>query len=349
MSDISKETQQEPLPFVSFVVPTLNSAATVGACLVSINAQDYPRDRYEVILADAGSSDATVQTARDAGIDLIVDNPLKTGEAGKSAGIKASKGELIALIDSDNILPDSNWLREMTHPFSDPEIMGSEPMEYTVRESDPALTRYFSMLGMSDPICLFVGNYDRLSYITGRWSDLPVAHDDCGRFLKLKLTEEALPTMGANGFVFRRKLLDYVEWDPYFFDIDTVHQAVQKGHNAFAKVKCGIVHLYCDKLSLFSRKQDRRIRDFLYFSQEKQRTYPWDRQKRSGIIKFTLSTLIVIPLIFQIIRGTCRKRDFAWLYHIPVCWITLWKYGWTMLRKTLGATQAPRGRSDWHQ
>ena len=105
---------------VSVVIPTLNSGKTLEACLRAITMQTMPRDRYEIVMADAGSSDNTREIARACGVDKIVENPLKTGEAGKTAGIHAASGALIALVDSDNILPDPDWLTRMTAPFSDP-------------------------------------------------------------------------------------------------------------------------------------------------------------------------------------------------------------------------------------
>jgi glycosyltransferase involved in cell wall biosynthesis len=339
----------EKQPRVSFVIPTLNSAKTLEACLAAIVSQRFPRDEYEIVLADAGSSDGTVEIARRMGVDAVVDNPLKTGEAGKAAGIKASRGELIALVDSDNILPDDGWLAQMVEPFRDADIVAAEPLLYTARKGDPALTRYFALLGMNDPLCLFTGNYDRQCAVTGRWTGLDVHQQDLGGFLKLMLTEEALPTIGANGFVFRRSLLSHVSWDPYFFDIDVMHQAVRAGFRHVAKVKTGIVHLYCSRLEEFARKQRRRIRDFLFFAQEKQRTYPWDRQKRAGIALFALATATVLPVALQAAVGFCRKPDRAWLYHVPVCWITLWTYGVGTLRKLLGLKQAPVARDGWQQ
>ena len=80
---------------VSFVIPTLNSEKTLKVCLESILSQNLPRDLYEIVVADAGSSDATVEIARSAGVDKIVNNELKTGEAGKSEGIKAATGLLL--------------------------------------------------------------------------------------------------------------------------------------------------------------------------------------------------------------------------------------------------------------
>ena len=334
---------------ISIIIPTLNSERTLEACLRAILAQRLPRDRYEIVVADAGSSDRTRDIARACGVDRIVENPLKTGEAGKSAGIRAATGDLIALVDSDNILPDDRWLERMTAPFDNPAIVASEPLAYTVRPGDPDLTRYFALLGMNDPICLFTGNYDRLCAVTGRWTGLDVPQQDRGDYLELTLTEQALPTIGANGFIFRRSLLEQVDWDPYFFDIDVMHQAVRAGLNRVAKVKTGIVHLYCVRLRDFARKQRRRIRDFLYFTAENRRTYPWARQRRLGIVWFALATLLVLPILAQAIRGYARRPDLAWRYHVPVCWVTLWIYGMATLRKLLGLKQAPVARDTWQE
>jgi glycosyltransferase involved in cell wall biosynthesis len=334
---------------VSFVIPTLNSAQTLEECLASILAQRVPRAGYEIVVADAGSSDETVSLARRLGVDKVVANPLKTGEAGKAAGIKAASGDVIALVDSDNILPDERWLERMLAPLEDAEIVASEPIAYAVRAGDPTLTRYFALLGMNDPLCLFTGNYDRTCAVTGRWTGLDVTQQDCGDYLKLTLTEASLPTIGANGFVFRRALLAHVAWDPYFFDIDVMHQAVRAGFCHVAKVKTGIVHLFCSRFGEFARKQRRRIRDFLFYAQEKQRTYPWDRQRRTGVLRFVLATALVLPVAVQAAVGFGRRPDRAWLCHVPVCWITLWIYGVATLRKALGLRQAPVAREAWQK
>ncbi len=334
---------------LSIIIPTLNSGRTLEACLAAIRGQDFPRHELEIVIADAGSTDDTLAIAPRHGVEHIVANPLRTGEAGKSAAIAASRGDLLALVDSDNILPDPDWLRRMTAPFADPEIMGTEPLAYTCRAEDPALTRYFALLGMNDPVCLFLGNYDRWCGITGRWTGLPVPQADAGDYLKLTLSEAQLPTIGANGFVFRRTLLERVAWTPYFFDIDVVHQAVAAGHPHFAKVKTGIVHLYCDRLALFRRKQQRRIHDFLYFAATRQRTYPWQRQNKLAIIQFALCTVLVVPLLVQMCRGMRRHPDRAWWYHLPVCWITLWIYGFATLGRLLGRKTQALDRKNWQK
>lgn len=335
------------LPRVSFVIPTLNSASVLGLCLESIRAQDYPREQVEIVVADAGSTDSTRDLAARYGVDRIVENPLRTGEAGKAAGFAAATGEIIALVDSDNILPGPDWLRRMVAPFEDPLVVGSEPLWYEHRPGDPLVTRYCALTGVNDPLVSFLGNYDRLNYLTGRWTGLEVPTEERDGWLRVHLQPQALPTMGANGFLVRAEALRNTQWSPYLADIDTVWDLVSQGRDIFAKVRVGIVHLYCPDIRTFARKQTRRIRDYTYYSGQGMRRYPWKRRLGPHLVRFVLYCVSVVPLLWQTARGWLRKPDRAWLFHPLACWITLWVYSSGVVRARF--VRREMDRSTWKQ
>jgi succinoglycan biosynthesis protein ExoA len=89
--------------FVSVVIPVLNEEPTIEDCLVSVLEQDYPSDRYEVIVADGGSTDRTrdiVRTMSEHHPNLrLIDNPGRLQAAGLNAAILTSTGEVIARQD----------------------------------------------------------------------------------------------------------------------------------------------------------------------------------------------------------------------------------------------------------
>jgi succinoglycan biosynthesis protein ExoA len=91
------------LPFVSVVIPVFNEELYIQACLDSVLGQDYPPDRYEVIVADGGSTDRTraivEATAADHPSVRLIDNPGRTQAHGLNLGILASRGEYIARQD----------------------------------------------------------------------------------------------------------------------------------------------------------------------------------------------------------------------------------------------------------
>jgi succinoglycan biosynthesis protein ExoA len=91
------------LPFVSVVIPVYNEERSIEASLGSVLEQDYPLDRYEVIVADGGSTDRTraiveATAALHPNVRLL-DNPGRTQASGLNLGILASRGEYIARQD----------------------------------------------------------------------------------------------------------------------------------------------------------------------------------------------------------------------------------------------------------
>lgn len=341
--DAGRETFQ---PSVSVLIPTLNAASTLEGCLASISSQRFPSENLEIIVADGGSTDETLGIAKSYGC-RIVDNPLKTGEAGKARALAEAQGEIIALIDSDNILPENDWLQMMTEPFRDREICGTEPIEFTLRKRDAALTRYCALMGMNDPLCYFLGNYDRMNALTGRWTGFELDSEDFDGYLKVSLDEDRIPTIGANGFLVRKNLLDRLDIGDYLFDIDVVHELVQMGYQRYAKVKTGIVHLYGSGLITFARKQLRRIRDFSYYRDRGLRSYPWSRQQKRGLVRFVVYCLTVLPLVLQSLLGYARVRDSAWALHAPACLITLFVYGFGFIEGRIRPREQERKR--WRQ
>jgi glycosyltransferase involved in cell wall biosynthesis len=336
------------LPSVSFLIPTLNAANVLEKCLLAIKSQKYPQKLIEIIMADGGSKDRTLLLGKKYKVK-IYPNPLKTGEAGKAVAFRKAKGELVALVDSDNYLTDKNWLRRMIEPFNDEEIIGSEPWEFTYRKKDGFIDRYCALMGLNDPLCYFLGNYDRRNSLSGQWTQLKLKQEDKGDWLKVSLKPPLIPTIGANGTILRKEpFLKSGLIGDYLFDIDILAQLASKRSIKFAKVKVGIIHLYCGSdIKKFIRKQKRRIKDYLYYQKLGARHYPWQSQNKMGLLKFILSCITIIPLVFQTFKGYFRKPDFAWFFHPLSCWITFLVYGLEKFKSLWGVKEMDR--KQWRQ
>lgn len=338
-------------PFLSIITPTFNSEKVICDCIEAVASQDYPKEKYELIIIDAGSKDKTleiVNSYKDRLNISVHDNPLKTGEAGKSVGIDKAKGGILAFIDSDNIMPDRDFISKMLEPFEkDSGIIGTEPLYFTFREKDTPLTKYFAMSGMNDPLCLYIGNYDRYSYITGKWTGFKLDFKEDEKAITIKLDEKKIPTIGANGTFLRRDMLVKTKYSPYMFDIDIVYELVKLGFDRFVKVKIGIVHIYSRDMKSFIKKQQRRILDFLYFNKSRERTYPWSKFPLSGIIIFSICCVTILPLLFQAAAGFVRKRHIAWVYHPVVCIATLFIYGISFIKAKLFRNTGIKSRDNW--
>ena len=336
-------------PKVSIPIPTLNSQNVLEACLKSISMQDYPPGQIEIIVGDGGSTDVTLEIAQKYGA-TIVHNPLKTGESGKMAALRVATGEFVALIDSDNELPSINWLKNMIDPLlKHPDALGSEPWEYTWRAKDGFVTRYCALIGMNDPMVHFLGNYDRMNLLTGKWTEVAHEEKDFGGYLLVKFDKRGLPTIGANGTVFRRDFLQKSITGNYLFDVDVLAAELQKnGRIEFIKVKQGIVHSYCESdVKKFARKQRRRIYDYMFHKNSGNRKYSWSSTNKMGLVKFGLSCILVVPLVYQTFVGYSRKKDSAWFFHILACEITFWEYFLGALKSLFNKRELDR--SNWTQ
>ncbi len=336
------------LPTVSVVIATLNAERDLEACLAAVAAQDYPADRVQLVVGDAGSTDRTLAiVARHGGV--VVPNPLRTAEAGKAAALTAATGELVLLLDSDNIVVGTDWLRRMAAPFvTDPDVMGCEPARFHYDPDDNVVNRWHALLGAADPLTIYTGNYARDCVLTGTWTDLPhraVARDGWER---IELDPRAVPVLGANGFVMRRRAYELVPVGDYLFDLDHVHELVARGHAVFARADVAVHHRFVSGIGQYRTKTQRRADDFFFFRSEGQRSYPWTQKRTRGIADFALSTALVAPVVRDAARGHARRPDLgAWAWHVAACWMTLVIYALAVLRARRGPQML--SREGWKQ
>lgn len=111
------------LPLVSIVIVTYNNKQFIKRCLKSLLATNYPN--FEIIVVDNGSKDGTSecveQMAKSNSHIRIIKNSKNVGHAeGCNIGVKNSKGEIVAFIDSDTSF-EPDWLDKVvkvlnTHP-----------------------------------------------------------------------------------------------------------------------------------------------------------------------------------------------------------------------------------------
>jgi glycosyltransferase involved in cell wall biosynthesis len=332
------------LPSISVLIPTLNAERYLEDCLRSIRGQDYPADLIEIIVADAGSVDCTLEILSRYQIDRIVPNVRITTEAARAILNPLATKELILYIDSDNYLVGTDWLRRMAQPLQeDSTVFAAEPARFDYEPEDPPLNRYFALAGVNDPVSLFIGNYGRYSYMTGTWTEVPHSEEPHKGYLIAGLQPGHVPTMGSQGFIVRSETLREIPKADYYFDLDGVNDLVDRGHRRVAKVDVALGHHFARDLSSLRRKTRRRAEDYLFWRDI--RSYPWLSAGKLPYVRFTLYTLLTIPLVWQAFRGWLRVRDRAWLYHVPVCWLTLWVYAGALLRSAV--RRAPHSRAGW--
>lgn len=303
------------LPTISIIIPAYNSEKTLMDCLDSIVKQDYPKNKLEIITIDGGSSDTTLEICKEYNVDKILTNSFRIEEKGRAIGIDNAKNEILGFIDADNVLPNRNFLKRIIEPFSDPRIVGSEPLFYDSREKDNVFTKYVSLIGGDDPIAIYFGNYDRFCYFKNKWTDAPVnIRKETKKYIVVNLDEKIIPPMGANGFFARKNILRQISYNP-FLHTDIIYKLIKAGYNDFAKVKIGIIHLQ-GGIKPFVLKKKRRVHRLL--RGELPRKYSFKRSKVK-ILRYTLYSMMIFPLFIDVFAGIRKNPNRVWFIHIIIC------------------------------
>ncbi|MGQ9630991.1 MAG: polysaccharide deacetylase family protein [bacterium] len=99
---------------ISVVVPAYNEEEFLPSCLEALLEQDF-EDDYEVIVVDNASTDRTARVARDMGV-IVVREPRKGITFARQKGLEVARGEIIAYVDADTIVPP-HWLRAISDSF----------------------------------------------------------------------------------------------------------------------------------------------------------------------------------------------------------------------------------------
>jgi glycosyltransferase involved in cell wall biosynthesis len=91
-------------PYVSIIVPARNEEKFIAKCLDSLISQDFPKDRWEILVVDGNSQDKTKDIVKNYinkhPFIRLLENQKKFTSFGLNIGIKEAKGEIIIRIDA---------------------------------------------------------------------------------------------------------------------------------------------------------------------------------------------------------------------------------------------------------
>ena len=108
-------------PTVSLIIAAFDEEDVIAAKVADALALEYPRELLELIVASDGSSDGTVELARAAGADMVLDLPRGGKMATQNAAVERAGGEIVAFSDAN-----SSWepgaLAALVAAFDDPEV-----------------------------------------------------------------------------------------------------------------------------------------------------------------------------------------------------------------------------------
>ncbi len=113
---------------VSVVIPTYHRPDLLARCLAALAHQDFPRDAWEVLIADDAASpttrvqvEAAQPTLHPVPVRYLPITATQGPAAARNAGWRAATGAIIAFTD-DDCVPDPGWLSAGVRAFDAPEV-----------------------------------------------------------------------------------------------------------------------------------------------------------------------------------------------------------------------------------
>jgi glycosyltransferase involved in cell wall biosynthesis len=293
----------------SFIIPVLNEEKRLAAVLGSIRRQRYPTELVEVLVGDGGSTDRTVEIAREFNA-RVFNNPLRRAEPGVGLLLAHAQGDVAIIMAADNALVGDTALARLAQPFEDPQIAAAFPTVVSTPQ-DGATTRYFN--AFTDPFNHFVYggaaspvSYHRAYRVKRRTKE----------YLVYDFAAGPMPLIAmAQAFAIR---LPYrkppgTEED----DVAPVEMLIARGDEIAFVPGAGVEHHTVDgigdALRKFGPRFRARLRDVGQPVWGRLRASDPMRRMRAHLWPF-YSVSLVFPTMMAL-YGLARDRRAEWLYH----------------------------------
>ncbi len=103
---------------ISVIIPAFNEGRYIQKTLAALQAQTFPREQVEIIVVNNASTDNTAELAKNAGADIVIDEPLQGTNRARQTGLERAQGAVIAFLDADCV-PPPWWLEQIYEKLHD--------------------------------------------------------------------------------------------------------------------------------------------------------------------------------------------------------------------------------------
>ncbi len=304
-------------PFISILTPTYNADKILKAFLETLDKQDYPKNKMEILILDGGSTDKTLSLAKKYNTK-IYHNKKRLAEPAITLGMSVAKGDLMMVLAVDNLLYDQKSFMKMAEVFADKEIYGAFPKQ----ESSPKDTIYTKYINtFTDPYNHFVYGYAANGRTFSRIYKT-LEHNDIYDVYDYS-SNDVRPMMAfAQGFTvrkgFQRKKRDAMD------DINPLYDLLDQKKKIAYVHSVSLYHHTIHSLDHFMRKQRWATRNAL----EKKKygiILRVERLSEQQKLKIKLwpvySLTLVAPLLISL-YGVMRDKKSIWLLHPVLCFLS---------------------------
>jgi glycosyltransferase involved in cell wall biosynthesis len=275
---------------ISVIVCTYNAPELVRNCLNSILEQDY--DDFEVICVDGMSSDSTqdvIRQYKDKRIRLVVNKKgLPEGKGyGKWLGCRMARGNIIGIIDQDNVLQKKNLFSLVVKTLKEDMVGVLGAIQHDL--NDEKVVRYTALVGTDSFFAYrsvdFLRNFQSVS----------------------TLSTDNMSLTGGNCFFYSRKALEEV--GGYDQDVLVIKRLIKSSRNKLGIIPDATKH-YAEKdfASLIKKK-------FFWGSKyyqkdtEKFDYFPKTKKEKISFVKNLTFNMLVLPNFIYSFKIYSKSKD----------------------------------------
>lgn len=329
------------LPSISIVTCCYNPDINIfEKSLKAIKNQSYPKKLIEHTVMDGGSTNGVETVVKKYNCkfekrpDLLGHSMIRM-----CIGIKRSRNEIILFLEPDNIVQGKNWLRKMVQPFiDDSKIVGTFSMHNGFLKRMPLLTKYYALIGANDPTLYYLKKSEKLTWLDKKYNQGNVLINKKD-YLIVNFNEKTLPTLGDNGHMVRRKLINKVISNPKFFlHTDAFYKMCLMGYTRYGVVKNSIIHYAGSDMLSNLTKRVKYKHQFYRMENHKRVYHVFSYQSKDdlyNLMKFIIYSLTLIQPLLISIMGYVKNREVAWFLHPVMCFGTVVAYSVSELRSLL--------------
>lgn len=319
------------LPKVSFVIATYNEERNLPILLKSIKKQNYPKEKVEIIIADANSTDRTQEIAKKYKCKIII-NEKKHPEAGKLKAYNIAKGEISFFTDADNIFPDKEWIRKMIVPFLENKKIIGAYSEVGIDKNYTSLNKYENR--NSDPFTSFV--YGKAAHVWEFHKFFRVIEKGSNwRIYDFSPVKNRTIVGLAQGFALKK---DYKRSKrSEFDDMMPITEMLEAGQKIAHVTNTFMLHYAFKDFWDFVNKMDRKISNALVNTQQfgfmNRDRILYDRKRNFMKVLWIFYAASIIGPLFYSVRRFIETRKVYWFYDLPINMAMLYLLTKNIIRK----------------
>lgn len=299
------------IPSFSFNIPTYNASEYLDACLNSIFSQDYPKDKIEVLVADGGSTDGTIEVAKRYPT-RILKNPRRLVDYASKINAKHSTGDLFVAFAADNELASRDWLRKVGQIFMRRPDISACWCNMIASKPDPRINRYFELI-KSDPFMFFMNR--NLQWYLQKTNPLDL---EGAKYYLFRILKDRPLIWGANGLTYRTDLYRKIMLrDEYIGDNDVFHEMVAQGSNLVAySPTLAIYHHQLKSIKHWMSKLSRNYREHMIdHLNTRNMNWTYINTLRPKLLLWIVYCLVPVLSLSHAVYLSIVQGNRYWLYH----------------------------------